>query len=48
MRQMLFAAIAALAIVFGSLAVANAAPHIGNGCNSDDMSSLPSYNFSGG
>ena len=48
MRKMLFAAIAALALVFGNLAVASAAPHIGDGSNLDNMSSLPSYNFAGG
>ena len=49
MRNMLFAAIAALAMVFGNLAVASAAPHVGIGWNVDNMSSLPNYsNFSGG
>jgi hypothetical protein len=48
MRKMLFAAIAALAIGFGNLAVASAAPHIGDGFNLDKMSSLPNYSdFSG-
>ena len=48
MRKMLFAAIAALAMVFGNLAVASAASHIGDGSNLDNMSSLPAYNSSGG
>jgi len=48
MRKMLFASIAALAIVFGDLAVASAAPHIGDSFNSGNVSSLPNYNFSGG
>ena len=48
MRKMLFAAIAPLAMVVGNLAGASTAPHIGNGSNLDNMSSLPSYNFSGG
>jgi len=45
MRKMLFAAIAALEMVFGNLAVAIAAPHIGDGSNLDNMSSLLFYNF---
>ena len=48
MRKMLFAAIAALAMGFGNLAVASAAPHLGDGFNLDNTSSLPNYNFSGG
>jgi len=48
MRNTLFAAITALAMVFGNLAVASAAPNIGDGSNLDNMSSLPSYNFAGG
>ena len=42
------AAIATLAMVFGNLAVASAAPHVGDGSNLDNMSSLPSYNVAGG
>jgi len=35
-------------MVFGNLAVANAAPHIGDGSNLDNMSSMPSYDVAGG
>jgi len=48
MGKMLFASIAALAMVFGNLAVASAAPHIGDSFNLGNVSSLPNYNFSGG
>ena len=48
MRKMLFVAMAALPMVLSNLAVASAAPHIGDGFNLVNMLSLPSYNFAGG
>lgn len=48
MRNMLFAAIAALAVAFGNLAAATAAPHIGDGTTLDTQSTVLSYSVAGG
>jgi len=48
MRNILFAAIAALAVVFANLAAATAAPHIGDGKTLDQQSTLLQYSVAGG
>jgi len=48
MRNMLFAAIAALAVAFGNLAAANAAPHVGDGTTLDKQSTVLWYSVAGG
>jgi hypothetical protein len=48
MRKMLFAAIAALAMVFGNLAVASAAPQVGDGTTLDKQSTVLWYSVAGG
>jgi len=48
MRNMLFAAIAALAVAFGNLAAATAAPSIGDGTTLDKQSTVLWYSVAGG
>jgi len=48
MRSTLFAAIAALAVAFGNLAAASAAPRIGDGSTLDKQSSVLWYSVAGG
>jgi len=48
MRNMLFATIAALAVAFGNLAAATAAPHIGDGRSLDKEATVLWYSVAGG
>ncbi len=48
MRKMLLAAIATLAVAFGNLAAASAAPHIGDGTTLDKQSTVMLYGVGGG
>ena len=47
MRNFVFAAIATLAVTFGSLAAASATPILGDGSNMT-VPSTPTYNVAGG
>lgn len=48
MRKVLFAAIATLAVAFGNLAAASAAPQVGDGTTLDKQSTVMLYSVPGG
>jgi hypothetical protein len=48
MRKVLFAAIAILAVAFGNLAAASAAPRVGDGSTLDKQSVVLFYSVAGG
>jgi hypothetical protein len=49
MRRMLFAVITTLAVAFGNLAAASAAPALGDGGNTNPVSTTtPGYSVTGG
>jgi hypothetical protein len=48
MRKMLFAAIASLAVAFGNLAAASAAPYVGDGNNLDKQGTVLFYGVGAG
>jgi ABC-type oligopeptide transport system substrate-binding subunit len=48
MRKMLFTALATLAVMFGSLAVASAAPRVGDGSSLTTQGSPYVYDTAGG